>query len=318
MAELFGGVDLGGTKIQVAVVEGTEVRGKARVLTPQTGAADVVKAIVSTLGLAATEAGISISELRGVGIGSPGTVADGVISRAGNIKGFEVSFDLGKVVAKAAGIELVVVDNDVRVAMLGEHRAGAGRPYSDVLGVFLGTGVGGGLVLGGRLRQGRGAAGEIGHTVVEPGGRFCSCGRQGCLEAYAGRGRIEAQARLWVEEGQPTILFSLMQKRGRDRLSSGVIADAIDRGDRMARRLIRDAAEALGIALASTQNLLDLEAIIVGGGLGDRLGKSFLERVAGRMRPHLFVADRPPVLLRTGLGDLSGAVGAGLLVAEGP
>jgi glucokinase len=318
VAQLFGGIDLGGTKIQVAVLEGTEVRGKARILTPQTGAADVVKGIVSTLGAAAAEAGVSVSDLGGLGIGSPGTVVDGVVSRSGNIKGFELSFDLGKAIARATRLERVVVDNDVRVAMLGEHRAGAGKPYSDILGVFLGTGVGGGLVLGGELRHGRGAAGEIGHTVVEPGGRICSCGRQGCLEAYAGRGRIEAQARLWMEEGQPTILFSVMQKRGRDKLTSGTIADAVDKGDRMARRLVRDAAEALGVALANAQNLLDLEAIIIGGGLGDRLGKSFLNRVAAQMRPHLFVADRPPALLSTGLGDLSGAVGAGLLVAETP
>src|SRR5439155_11709881 len=133
---------------------------------------------------------------------------------------------------------------------------------------------------------------------------------RGHLEAYAGRGSMERAARRWQSHGHRTVLFDVMKDKGRDRLTSGVIATALDRGDRMASRLVDEAVWALGIALASAQNVLDLEAVIVGGGLGDRLGKPFVARVAGAMHPHLFVSDRPPAVLGTELGDLSGAVGA--------
>jgi len=174
-------------------------------------------------------------------------------------------------------------------------------------------GVGGGIVLEGKLREGRGAAGEIGHAVVKDGGRLCSCGRRGCLEAYAGRASLERRARGLVKRGRKTDLFEIMGKRGRDRLSSGVWVDALQKKDKMARELIDDAAWALSLALASAQNVLDLEAIIVGGGLGDRLGPPFVERVAEGMQPHLFVKEHPPAMLTTELGDLSGSVGAAVL-----
>lgn len=125
---------------------------------------------------------------------------------------------------------------------------------------------------------------------------------------------MERRAKRMVRNGHKTDLFTIMQKRGRDRLTSGVFARALDQGDRLAKRLIEDAAWALGIALASAQNLLDVEAIIVGGGLGDRLGQPFVERIVEQMTPTLFVPDRPPIVLGTELGDLSGAIGAALLV----
>jgi len=123
---------------------------------------------------------------------------------------------------------------------------------------------------------------------------------------------MERRARRLLKRGHKTTLFRIMKKRGRERLSSGVYARALAKGDRMTKKLIDDAAWALGIGLASAQNLLDLEAIIVGGGLGDRLGQPFVDQVVEQMKPHLF-AHEPPVVLRTELGDLSGAVGAAVL-----
>lgn len=127
---------------------------------------------------------------------------------------------------------------------------------------------------------------------------------------------MEARARRLVEKGRKTILFDLMQKKGRIRLSSGVIADALDREDRLAHELIEDAVWALGIALASVQNLLALEAIVIGGGLGDRLGTPFVERVSAEMAPKLFVPEAAPAMLTTAFGDLSGAVGAAVLAGD--
>jgi glucokinase len=316
MAKVTAGVDLGGTKIQTVVLDGRKVMGSTRVLTPQTGAQDVMASIADTVKLSLDQAGSSIKELQGVGIGTPGEIDadDGVVSLAANVPGFTGRVELGPTVSKALGKVPVRIDNDVRVAILGEFRRGAGRPYRNFLGVFVGTGVGGGLVLEGRLREGRGAAGEIGHIVVKDGGRQCSCGRRGCLEAYAGRASMELRARQLVKSGKKkTALFDIMKKKGRDRLSSGIWLRALQKGDKMATGLIDEAVWALGVALASAQNLLDLDAILVGGGLGDRLGSPFVDRIAKAMHPHLFVDFDPPTMLTTELGDLSGAVGAAVL-----
>jgi glucokinase len=176
--------------------------------------------------------------------------------------------------------------------------------------------VGGGLVMESELRQGLGAAGEIGHTLVRDGGRRCGCGQRGHLEAYAGRRSMEETARRWKAKGRRTKLFDVMKDRGRDRATSGVIAKALAKHDPVVVQLVDEAVWALGIALANAQNLLDLEAIIIGGGLGDRLGRPFVDRVAEAMNPRLHVPDRPPKLLSTELGDLGGAVGAAVLAAD--
>ena len=309
------GVDLGGTKIQTVVLRDEQVVGSSRVLTPQTGdPADVIEAIVGTVRASLEGAGGSQSDLRGIGIGTPGEVdaKAGAVLLAANVPGFSDRVELGSLVSKQLGKTKVTVGNDVSVGVLGEYQRGAGRPYENLLGVWVGTGVGGGLILDGELHDGRGAGGEIGHVVVQPGGLRCSCGRRGCLEAYAGRASMERRARRLLKRGHKTTLFRIMKKRGRERLSSGVYARALAKGDRMTKKLIDDAAWALGIGLASAQNLLDLEAIIVGGGLGDRLGQPFVDQVVEQMKPHLF-AHEPPVVLRTELGDLSGAVGAAVL-----
>jgi glucokinase len=316
MARLTAGVDLGGTKIQTVLLNGQDVAGTARLPTPQTGAGDVVAAIVDSVRATLAGAGAATADLAAVGIGSPGAIdaRAGIVSNSPNVPGFETSpVPLGPEVGRALGGVQVAIDNDVRVAMLGEWKRGAGRPYSDLLGVFVGTGVGGGLILSGELRAGRGAAGEIGHTTVKDGGRRCGCGQRGHLESYAGRASMEATARRWQERGQRTKLFDIMRKKGRDRVTSSVVADALAKDDAMTKRLVAQAVWALGLALANAQNLLDLEAIIVGGGLGDRLGQPFVRRVAEAATPFLHIPERPPHFLCTELGDLSGAIGAAVL-----
>src|SRR5262245_23099845 len=174
MTQLTAGVDLGGTKIQTVLLREGEVVGSSRVLTPQSGAAAVISAITDSIKASIATASASTSELKAVGIGSPGTIDQqaGAVSNSPNVPGFESApVPLGPEVSRALGGVDVLIDNDVRVAVLGEWKRGAGQPYQDLLGVFVGTGVGGGLVLGGAVREGRGAAGEIGHTTVKDGGR---------------------------------------------------------------------------------------------------------------------------------------------------
>jgi len=316
---LRGGVDLGGTKIEAVVAdEGGHVSGRARMPTPtQGGPQAVASAITAAMREAATGAGVEVQTLAGVGVGSPGTVSDGTVSHARNLPDWEDAFPLAETVGAALGVP-VEVANDVSVAVDAEAALGAGRGRRSLLGVWWGTGVGGSIVVEGKRWLGRGAAGEIGHMVVKMGGRRCDCGNRGCLEAYAGRGSMERRARQLVERGEKTDLFELMEKHGRPRLTSGIWERALDKGDKVAEQLIDEAYAALGAGIGSAVNLTDVEAVVIGGGLGTRFGDRAVTRIASEMHPHLFVRERPPDVIPAELGDLGGAIGASLLVSAAP
>jgi glucokinase len=315
-----GGIDLGGTKIQAAVLgDDHKALGTARRPTPTSGGpGDVAAEMIQAMRDAAQDAGVQVDSLSGVGVGSPGTIADGSVSSARNLPGWEGSFPLAKTLKEAFACE-VRVGNDVQVATDAEFTLGAGRDFRSLLGVFWGTGVGGGLILDGDAWTGRGGAGEIGHMVVKIGGAHCTCGRRGCMEAYAGRGAMEAHVGRLVEKGAETDLFKLAQERERTRLTSGIWARALEREDKLAVDVIARAIGALGAGIASAVNLLDVECVVIGGGLGVRLGEPYVERIATAMLPHLFADSRPPVVRVAALGDLGGAVGASLLLgSDGP
>jgi glucokinase len=313
------GVDLGGTKIQTVVLDDrSRVIGQSRVPTPSKEGPDaIVQTIASAVGAASEEAGLATDSLIGVGVGAPGGIEPdaGILISPPNLTGFDGDFPLGPELEQQLGTR-VFLGNDVSVATEAEFKLGAGKPYKSILGVFWGTGVGGGLILDGKQWAGRGSAGEIGHVVVHPGGDKCGCGRLGCMEAYAGRGQMEAKARHRHKKGEKTRLFELMEKRGRDRLTSGIWARALAHGDKLAIELVDDAIDALGIGVASCVNVLDPEAVIIGGGLGIRLGDPYAKRIAKAMQPHLFVDDHPPDIKVATLGDLGGAMGAALLVKK--
>jgi glucokinase len=313
-----GGIDLGGTKIQAVVVDARHrVRGEARLPTPQEGGPPAVAAqVAEAVREAAAAAGTPVNRLSAVGIGAPGDVQpEGVLASAPNLSMWEEPFPLGPTVGEELGVP-VALGNDVGVATSAEFHLGAGKPYRTIVGVFWGTGVGGGLVLDGRDWTGRGAAGEIGHVVVKIGGAKCGCGRRGCMEAYAGRASMERRARKLVADGRKTKLFEIAEERGRDRLTSGIWSRAAAHGDEMAIELLDRAVEALGAGVASVCNVLDPEAVIVGGGLGVRFGEEYVERIRNAMMPHLFTDQHPPALHLASLGDLGGAIGAALLAAQ--
>ena len=311
-----GGIDLGGTKIEAIIVDhDNEILGQARCPTPtEGGPSDVADTMARALRDAAESAGVQTGDLGGIGVGSPGDVdeATGTVANARNLPDWLDPFPLGETLSKALGAE-VFVGNDVQVATQAEFELGAGKPYESVLGVMWGTGVGGGLILDGTPWLGRGGAGEIGHMVVRRGGAHCPCGRRGCMEAYSGRAAMEAKARREVDKGAKTILFKLMKQRGRTRLTSSVWWHAVDQGDSLAVELIDRAVAALGAGIASAVNLLDVEAVVLGGGLGVRFGQPMAERISSEMHPHLFNDARPPAVRVAGLGDAGGAIGAALL-----
>lgn len=314
---LYGGIDLGGTKIQAIVLEGDsqEVLGQARRPTPSDGGPRaVVSALHEALQEAAAAAEVAPDRLDGVGVGSPGEVDPdtGTVSKAGNLPGWAGEFPLGAALSERLGAK-VFLGNDVDVATWAEFELGAGRHAQSLLGVFWGTGVGGGIVLDGRPWHGRGGAGEVGHMVVRRKGARCPCGRRGCLEAYAGRRAMEGKARKEVDRGCKSVLFDIMRERDRDTLGSGVWARALHHEDELAQRLIARAVKALGAGIASAINLLDVELVVIGGGLGTRFGDQMAQRIADAMQPHLFNDERPPDVKVAALGDLGGAIGATLL-----
>ncbi|HMJ74553.1 MAG TPA: ROK family protein [Iamia sp.] len=298
------GVDLGGTKVLAGRVlaDGT-VTDRVKRPTPTEGPEAVATTIAEM-----------VDELGGadrLGVGTPGYVGgDGVVAGVPNLVGWVPPVPLGQLLRAATGLARVAVDNDVNVGALGEAAHGAAAGRSDVLCAFMGTGVGGGLILDGRLWRGpRGLAGEIGHVTVRAGGRPCGCGGRGHMEAYAGRVGMEREARRRHDAGEETVLVELA---GEGRMKSGTFAKALAQDDRVATELVAEAVDAVAIAIASTVMLVDVTAVVIGGGVADKLGPPFVARiaeaVAAQVGPLLTVDVLPAAL-----GDDAGVVGAALL-----
>jgi len=305
------GVDLGGTKIYTVAIDSRgEIVGEAKAKTPvKGGPMAVVDAICSTVGALARP-----PELSAVGVGAPGAVdfSTGEVRRAPNLPGWMEPFPLGPVLSEALDGTPVWVDNDVNVGTLAEHRLGAAAGQPDVLGLFVGTGVGGALLLDGRIRRGpTGFAGEIGHMVVSPGGRRCGCGGRGHLEAYAGRAGMERRARQMADRGTDTALVEVARAK---RMTSSVFARALAAKDSVASMLVDRAVETLGLAIASAAVILDVPLVVVGGGLADRLGATFVERIGTAALAQMPSGQGEALTLVPGdLKDRGGALGAALL-----
>jgi glucokinase len=301
------GVDLGGTNLAVALFdEEHRIVDRARLPTPTAGPDAVVEAIAEAVGglRAAPDA---------VGVGAPGPVNDGIVKTTPNLRGWTGPVPLAALVAERLGCA-AVVDNDANVGAVGEWVAGAGRGSRFLLGVWLGTGVGGGLVLDGKPYRGAfGGAGEFGHMCVHLGGALCGCGRRGCVEAYAGRASMERTVAMAVAAGRETELETVRAATGKARYTSAVLSKALKRDDPLATGVLDEAVAALGAAVGAAVNLLDLDRIVVGGGLAEKLGDSLVARIATATRPYLLVPDveRPMVLAE--LGDDAGVVGAAAL-----
>lgn len=311
------GVDLGGTNVYAVVLDGDITIGSAKQKTPRNQGRDgVLDAITATARAALRAAGIGSGDVAAVGVGSPGVVSEGTVGAAVNIAGFRERFALDTVLSTRLG-RPVRVANDVTAAAVGEHALGSGIGTRNLLTVFVGTGVGGGLVLDGRAYEGsHGGAGEFGHMVVRQGGAVCTCGRRGCVEAYAGRQAMENQARESLATDTPTMLFDIMEARGKQRATSAVFREALARADGVVTQLLDGAVTALAIGITNTVNMLDLDVVILGGGLADKLGDTFLARLDAEMRPHLFFEPPRVRLVAASLGDESGAIGAALLARE--
>lgn len=301
---LVAGMDIGGTNIEGALVDDEyEVVDRAKRSTPTDGPDAVVAAVAELI------AGLD-ERPSALGVGIPGPVSDGMVTRPPNLVGWPEEVDLAKLLREAVGMP-VEVGNDVNVGALGEWVAGAGQGSRFMLGVWMGTGVGGGLVLDGRPYTGAfGGAGEFGHMIVHHGGAQCGCGRRGCIEAYAGRAAMERTAEQAVSGGRTTELFAIRDDKGKDRLTSAVWHKALKNDDELATELVSEAVTAVGIGVGSAINLLDLDRVVIGGGLAEKLGQDLADDIAEAAAPWTLVPNDERTFVVAELGDDPGIIGA--------
>jgi glucokinase len=306
------GFDLGGTKMQAAVLDRrfSVVARRKKKTRGNEGAEAGVERIVNTIEKLLEDAQVPSSKLAGIGIGCPGplNLDDGVILDAPNLgwrnvpirRILEQEFDC-----------FATICNDVDAGVFGEYRFGAAGGARVALGVFPGTGIGGGLVYEGRIYRGSTSSClEIGHFPVERDGKYCGCGRRGCLETVASRLAIAAEVAQAAYRGQAP---NLVRITGTDlaNIRSGALAEAIMAGDEIVERIVRGGAHRLGVALAGFVNMLLPDVIVLGGGLVEALPQIYLSEVRGALEAHVMPAYHGMTDVKVAqLGDDAGALGA--------
>ncbi len=318
--KLYAGLDVGGTSM-IAVVANTKgkILGEAEAKTKQGGSPeDVIAQIVEIIEGASRKAETKPRKLAGIGIGMPGAVnpKKGVVVRAPNLGWSDVK--LGPFLEDGFGVD-VVLGNDVQVAIQGELSFGAARGARRAVGIWVGTGVGGGLVVDGELDRGhRGAAGEIGHICLDENGPACACGRTGCAEAFSSRTSMERDVNAALAAGRTSKVPEIMKERNKDRMTSSVIQRALKSGDELMIEVATKAQHYLGLLAGNIVNLYDPEIIVIGGGIVERLGEDFVAPIR-RMAKTRYLRPDPEDTIRivpAKLGDHSGALGASVLAAN--
>jgi glucokinase len=317
------GIDLGGTKTLAAVVNITsgEVVASARKRTrAERGQEFVTQRTIELSTAALSAANLSgDDEIVAIGVGVAGQIdrEAGVVLDTPNlgVRNMPIRSVLGNQFGKP-----VAVGNDVEVAALGEYLYGAGRGYSNFICVFVGTGIGSGIVQNGRMYTGlTGTAGEVGHMVLQAGGRICGCGGRGCLEAYASRTAITRAIMAEIHHGRPSALSDEAQrqlKQGETIIRSGILAGAIQQNDELTIEIVTEAANYLGYGLGSIMNLYNPDSIILGGGVIEAIDLLFETAVhRARITALSLPAQKTPIH-RAKLGDFSGVVGAACLGAQ--
>ncbi len=308
------GVDLGGTNIQAGVMvgDGKLLARDSTKTKAEEGADEVIGRIEKVIAKVLDGAKLKAGEVAGLGIGAPGAIDTnkGVVVKAVNLGWSD--YPLAKTLSKKLDLP-VLVDNDVNVGTWGAYRAGAAKDFNDVLGIFIGTGIGGGLVLDGKLYHGHHmSAGEIGHTVMcadAPLGRRT-------LENLASRTSIANQLAALIRASHPSVVTDLTEG-DLSKIRSKVLAKAFEQKDPLTVQVITEAARVIGIAIANTITLLSLEAAVLGGGVTEALGKPFAKLVEKSFREHVFPANLGdcPIVAST-LGDDAGVIGAAWLARD--
>ncbi len=308
------GIDLGGTKVLTALVNkknGEVVFAVKKKTRKDKGPVKIVEKIIESVYELLEENEKLKPEIDSIGIGVAGQVdrQQGILLSAPNLDCFNIN--LKELIEKEFSIP-TFVGNDVEIATLGEIKFGAGKDYKNLVCVFVGTGVGSGIVRNGELYTGAtGTAGEIGHIVVDYGGRQCGCGAMGCLEAYASRSAIEKRITGALKKGRNSIILDYMED-GKS-MSSGMIKKALEKGDELVTQALDEASEYLSAGLASVINFINPELIILGGGLIDAIDYFYNKTI---LKAHVKALPTPASKIefkKAQLGDYSGVIGAAFL-----
>ena len=312
------GIDLGGTKIDAALFdESYNIVGRHRDKTEAWRCdEEVFQRIVGVASAAIKSAAVDPAQITAFGIGSPGPLDPdtGYIINTANLP-FK-NFPLGPRLSEEFQ-RRVVVHNDVDAGVYGEFRRGAASGAQNVLGVFIGTGIGGGLIINGGLYNGFSKnAGEVGHIVIKAGGPRCGCGNRGCMESLASRIAIARDIKKAIKRGARSKLARHAGK-GNELLSSKDIKKAYDDGDQLVRKIVHRAARYLGIGLGSLVNVLGPEMIVLGGGVIEAMGEDFMARIDRAMRKIAFEFSATNLrVVKAQLGDDAGVIGAATLARE--
>jgi glucokinase len=310
------GVDIGGTNTVVGGVPfegGDAVFVKSLPTEPERGWQAVVDRVAELVGETVSclerERGVGRGKIVGVGIGSPGPLdrEKGVVVTTPNL-GWK-NLPLRDLVSQAVGFQ-ATLDNDANCATFGEWWLGAGRPYRNLVGITIGTGIGGGLILEGELVHGASdAAGEIGHTTVDFTGRKCKCGNYGCLEAYCSGPNIAARAREGIEAGAESILVKLVNGN-LERITAATVYEAAVQDDDYANEVMTETAKLLAAGIANVINLLNPQAVVIAGGV-TRAGEHLFTPLRAEVRRRAFrTAADACAILPAALGDTAGVIGA--------
>ena len=271
----------------------------------------ILQRIIETIEKAVCIAQIPVSKILSIGIGAAGQVdrEKGILISAPNLECYDI--ELKNIIENHFNIP-VCIGNDVEVATLGEMKFGSGIGYDNFVCIFVGTGIGSGIVQNNIIYHGStGTAGEIGHIVVDSGGRPCQCGGNGCLEAYASRSAIEKKIMASLKKGHKSIITDLM-KDG-DAIRSKHIKQALDEGDEIVLNSITEATEYLSSGLATVINFFNPQLIILGGGLVEAVPFFFEMSVKKALAKALPTPISNLKIVKAALGDFSGIVGAALL-----
>lgn len=317
-ADLYVGVDLGGTKILAGVFTSQlKLLQTAKLSTKSDRGFDaVLDRIDRCVRDAVDEADMSLKQVRAVGIGAPGAVnpENGEVIFAPNLDWRDAP--LKKELEKRLDIP-VFVENDCNACTLGVHEVELKGKPRNLLGIFLGTGIGGGLILDGELYRGfNGTAGELGHMVIQVGGPKCGCGNNGCFEALASRTAIFRDIQQRVKDGQKTILTEWL---GGDlsELRSGDLRKAIRKGDKLVEKVVEEAAEFTGIAVSNLINIFNPEVIVLGGGVIDALEDEMMAIVVETAMDSAMPGTTKGIeIIASDLGDNAGITGGAVLARQ--
>ncbi|MEI6438031.1 MAG: ROK family protein [Candidatus Omnitrophota bacterium] len=310
LKKYFIGIDIGGTKIYGGLVSPSgEIARTIKLSTPaKANARAILSAVHQVVKDLLKEEGVELKNVLGIGVAVPGVVnASGKVVVTPNIELGGV--DLKKILVGKYGTR-VAVGNDVNFGVMGERWLGAAHKADDVVGIFPGTGVGGGVIVGGRMMDGaQGAAAELGHVSVDPNGPSCTCGNKGCLEAVAGRWAIERDIRAAVKKGEKSLITDIAGKELKQ-IKSGALKKALLAKDPLVTRVMKKAADALGSACVSLNHIFNPEAFILGGGVVESCGDHILPVIAKALKSDPFFSKlNTPKVLQAKLGDDAAMLG---------